>query len=121
MLALNAFDPPTSVQAYVGPGAGFAFVSSFLTLLAGFLLGIFYLVTSPIRLLLKALIKGRRRGKSSVQKIVILGLDGMDPQVTEGYMNRGKLPNFRRLAEQGGFARLATSCPAVSPVAWSSS
>jgi len=120
LLALNTFDPSTVAQAYVGPGAGFAFVSSFLTLLAGLLLGIFYLVTSPIRLLVKALIKGRRRGKSSVQKIVILGLDGMDPQVAEGYMNRGKLPNFRRLAEQGGFARLATSCPAVSPVAWSS-
>ncbi len=120
LLALNLLAPLTVAHAYVGPGAGFAFVSSFLTLLAGFLLGLFYLVTSPIRLLLRALVRGRRRRTSSVTRVVILGLDGMDPQLAERYMKQGKLPNFRALAQQGGFARLATSCPAVSPVAWSS-
>ncbi len=120
LLALATLDPPTTVHAYVGPGAGFAFVSSFLTLLAGFLLGLFYLVTSPIRLLLKALVRRGTRRRNGVRRVVILGLDGMDPQVAERYINQGKLPNFAKLARQGGFARLATSCPAVSPVAWSS-
>ena len=35
------------------------------------------------------------------------------------YMDDGKLPNFKKLAEQGGFKPLATSMPPQSPVAWS--
>jgi len=35
-------------------------------------------------------------------------------------MEQGKLPNFSRLAEQGGFRALTTSIPPQSPVAWSS-
>jgi hypothetical protein len=120
LLLVDALNPSSVAHAYVGPGAGFAFVSSFLTLLAGFLLGLFYLVTSPIRLLLRALVRGRRRGTTTVRNVVILGLDGLDPQLAERYMDQGKLPNLRRLAQQGGYARLATSYPAVSPVAWSS-
>jgi len=103
----------------VGPGAGFAFISSFFTLLAAFFLGLFYLVTSPIRALIRALYAGRAP-VGDVRRVVIVGLDGMDPQLADKYMAEGKLPNFRRLKEQGGFARLGTSCPAISPVAWSS-
>jgi len=51
---------------------------------------------------------------------VIVGLDGMDPQLAEKYMSEGKLPNFSGLKGHGGFAPLATSYPAISPVAWSS-
>ncbi|RPJ52876.1 MAG: nucleotide pyrophosphatase, partial [Acidobacteria bacterium] len=106
-------------HAYVGPGAGFAFVTSFFTLLAAFFLGVFYLLTSPIRALVRALYVGRAL-VSDVRRVVIVGLDGMDPLLAEKYMAEGKLPNFRRLKEQGGFAPLATSYPAISPVAWSS-
>ena len=34
-------------------------------------------------------------------------------------MDQGKLPNLKRLAEEGCFHRLRTTCPAMSPVAWS--
>src|SRR2546421_3307503 len=34
-------------------------------------------------------------------------------------MAEGKLPNLSRLREQGGFNRLRTTFPALSPVAWS--
>ena len=34
-------------------------------------------------------------------------------------MAEGKLPNLSRLREQGGFHRLRTTFPALSPVAWS--
>ncbi len=110
---------PDPAYAYVGPGAGFAFISSFFTLLAAFFLGLFYLVTSPVRALIRALYAGRAP-VGDVRRVVILGLDGMDPQLAEKYMAEGKLPNFCRLKEQGGFASLATSYPAISPVAWSS-
>jgi predicted AlkP superfamily phosphohydrolase/phosphomutase len=55
-----------------------------------------------------------------VRRVVILGLDGMDPGIATRLMRQGKLPNFQRLAEKGVFRPLATSTPGMSPVAWSS-
>jgi predicted AlkP superfamily phosphohydrolase/phosphomutase len=54
------------------------------------------------------------------QRTVVLGFDGMDPVLVQGWMDEGKLPNFSRLREQGHFAPLGTSNPPQSPVAWSS-
>jgi predicted AlkP superfamily phosphohydrolase/phosphomutase len=56
-----------------------------------------------------------RRG----QKLIILGIDGMDPQLLRQFMAEGKMPNFAKLAEQGSFRQLTTSIPPQSPVAWS--
>lgn len=52
-------------------------------------------------------------------KVLVLGIDGMDPDLLETYLDRGLLPNFARLREQGAYSRLATTNPAESPVAWS--
>ena len=49
----------------------------------------------------------------------MIGMDGMDPILLQRYMDEGKLPNFKKLSEQGGFKPLATSMPPQSPVAWS--
>ena len=49
----------------------------------------------------------------------MLGFDGLDFELTQRLMSEGRLPNFSRLAAQGGFAPLRTSIPAQSPVAWS--
>ena len=56
---------------------------------------------------------------SAPQRVYVLGMDGMDPDLLERYMSQGKLPGFQRLAAMGGFQRLATSMPPQSPVAWS--
>src|ERR1041384_6268237 len=53
------------------------------------------------------------------QKLIILGIDGMDPQLLKQYMAEGKMPNFSALAQQGSFRQLTTSIPPQSPVAWS--
>jgi len=53
------------------------------------------------------------------RKVLILGLDGLDPQVATRLMDAGKLPNFCKLRQAGSFSSLATSIPAESPVAWS--
>lgn len=113
---------PPSLQAYIGPGAGFAFVSSFLVLLLAVLLAVFSLLSWPLRLLFGLVFKrkGRGRHKTDISRVVVVGLDGMDPKLAEGFMKEGLLPNFRRLKERGGFTPLATSEPAISPVAWSS-
>jgi predicted AlkP superfamily phosphohydrolase/phosphomutase len=51
-------------------------------------------------------------------KVIILGFDGMDPHLTEVWMNQGYLPAFQKLRETGSFTALETSNPPQSPVAW---
>ena len=34
-------------------------------------------------------------------KIFIIGVDGMDPRATEHYLAQGKMPNTKKLLEQG--------------------
>ena len=108
------------LAAYVGPGAGFAFLSSFLVLFITFFMAVFSLLSWPFRFLWRA-VRGERAYKNSpIQKLVILGLDGLEPSLAEKFMAEGKLPNLARLKKEGTYARLQTTTPAISPVAWSS-
>ncbi|MHC4859177.1 MAG: alkaline phosphatase family protein [Planctomycetota bacterium] len=50
--------------------------------------------------------------------VFAIGFDGMEPTIVEAEMKAGRMPNFSRLAEQGGYCRLGTSLPPESPVAW---
>ncbi|MFZ1948433.1 MAG: alkaline phosphatase family protein, partial [bacterium] len=52
-------------------------------------------------------------------KVLVLGFDGMDPNIVDSLMAVGRMPNFKALAERGSFSRLETSVPPQSPVAWS--
>lgn len=55
------------------------------------------------------------------KKVIVLGLDGMEPKLAQKFMDEGKLPNFNRAKNLGGyFGNLGTTLPALSPVAWSS-
>ena len=110
--------PPCEL-AYIGPGAGFAFLGSFLTLALSLLAGLASLLLWPVRM---AWLLARRQagfGKAQVKRAIFLGLDGLDPNLTERYMAEGKLPNLSRLREQGTYRRLRTTFPPLSPVAWS--
>jgi predicted AlkP superfamily phosphohydrolase/phosphomutase len=53
------------------------------------------------------------------KKLIILGIDGMDPQLLKKFMAEGKMPNFSVLSQKGSFRLLTTSIPPQSPVAWS--
>ena len=123
LLALAGFfvlAVPARAEAYIGPGAGFAVVGSFLVMFGAILSGLVALFTWPVRYLIRA-IKGRRAfARSRIKKFVILGLDGMDFGLTEKYLAEGKLPNLAKLREGGDFKSLATTVPSMSPVAWSS-
>ena len=55
----------------------------------------------------------------SHQRLIILGIDGMDPQLLHRFMREGKMPNFAKLEALGDFRPLTTSIPPQSPVAWS--
>ena len=54
------------------------------------------------------------------KKVLLVGIDGMDPKVTSQLISEGKLPNFAKLASEGVFTNLSTSYPPHSPVAWAS-
>ena len=58
-------------------------------------------------------------GANAPARMVILGVDGMDPKLLAQYMQEGVAPNLSRLASTGGFMPLQTSNPPQSPVAWS--
>ena len=51
-------------------------------------------------------------------RVIVLGLDGMDPQAIDLLMSEGKLPNFARLRQEGAYGRLETSRPILSPIIW---
>ena len=62
----------------------------------------------------------RARGRAvGSRKLIILGIDGLDPDLLTKFIAEGKMPNFARLSAQGSFRRLTTSIPPQSPVAWS--
>jgi predicted AlkP superfamily phosphohydrolase/phosphomutase len=62
----------------------------------------------------------RARGEwNGDHRLIVLGIDGMDPQLLTRFMQEGKMPNFARLAKEGSFRQLTTSIPPQSPVAWS--
>ena len=61
--------------------------------------------------------KPLRRAK---QRVFVIGFDGMDPTLSRKYMDEGKLPNLKALAEEGVFAKLGSTQPSESPTAWSS-
>jgi len=111
---------PLQAYGYIGPGAGFAVVGSFLVMFTVLISAVLAVFTWPVRYLIRS-IRGRHAfAHSRVSKLVILGLDGLDPNLAEKFMAQGRLPNFSRLAKLGCFKRLATTVPSISPVAWSS-
>lgn len=111
---------PDPVEAYIGPGAGFAIGTTFVTLFftLGSAIGAF--VFWPVRWALRAVRRRRAHARARFRRVVILGLDGLEPTLLERYLAEGKLPHFARLRDTGDYRRLATTAPAMTPVAWAS-
>lgn len=105
---------------YVGPGAGIAIATTALAFVVSFVLALFGILFWPVRWLWRRLTRKRPPNPPRVRRAVLIGLDGLDPGLVERFMAEGRLPNMKKLAELGRFQRLATTFPAMSPVAWSS-
>jgi predicted AlkP superfamily phosphohydrolase/phosphomutase len=106
-------------SAYIGPGAGFALMSSAFVLVTTIFVVLVTIVAWPFRALWRA-ITLPSPPKASIRRLVVVGLDGQDPALTDRFMREGILPNFKALAKEGSYRRLRTTFPSVSPVAWSS-
>ena len=117
MVILFAFVAPA--DAYIGPGAGFAVLSSFVAVFTTIAVAIVSMLLWPIRAVVRS-IRGPTVPRAAIGRLIIVGLDGQDPALTDQYMKEGLLPNFSRLASEGSYRRLKTTFPSVSPVAWSS-
>lgn len=111
---------PVIADAYVGPGAGFALIGSFSAVFVAFFAGAFALLIWPFRYVIRSIRRRKALKKSWVNRVVIIGLDGLDPLLAEQWIKEGYLPNLAQLAKNGGFERLRTTYPSISPVAWSS-
>jgi predicted AlkP superfamily phosphohydrolase/phosphomutase len=110
---------PARADAYIGPGAGFAVLGSFLVIFTTILIAIASILIWPFRALWR-LARGQRPPRTSIKRLIFVGLDGQDPTLTDRFMKEGLLPNFSKLAKIGSYRRLRTTYPSISPVAWSS-
>lgn len=54
------------------------------------------------------------------KKVIVIGLDGLEPSIVEAMLGRSELPNLARIREMGSYCRVQTTYPAQTPVAWSS-
>src|SRR5512147_939787 len=52
-------------------------------------------------------------------RTIILGFDGVDPDLVNEYIAQGQLPHLQQLARTGTYSPLGTTIPAESPVSWS--
>jgi predicted AlkP superfamily phosphohydrolase/phosphomutase len=66
-----------------------------------------------------ALVSCSPRTHATGRKVIVLGFDGMDYQLTRELIAQGRLPNLAKLSQTGSFAPLGSSIPPQSPVAWS--
>lgn len=105
--------------AYIGPGAGFAFIGSFLIFLTALLLAVAAILSWPLRALLALVLRKRREFPPEAKRVVILGLDGMDHGIVSRLLEAGRLPRMAALRDSGSFHPLESTCPPISPVAWS--
>ncbi|KAA3607207.1 MAG: hypothetical protein DWQ01_16030 [Planctomycetota bacterium] len=58
--------------------------------------------------------------QQEVDRVLILGMDGMDFLMAKDWMDQGELPNLAKLRDQGTFAPFMPAIPAQSPVSWAS-
>jgi len=107
------------LHAYVGPGAGFGIVTSFMVILNAVLVSLLSLLLWPLNLAVRVLKRRRRKRKAVADRVVVLGLDGFSPEIAAELMEAGELPNLSYLSESGVLMELGTTCPGISPVAWS--
>jgi len=124
------------ISYYVDPGSGFVFIqnTSFLWAIIlgflGFFIFFFRLFFNFFKkffwillvLLAILIIRGVITMHKPVNrnKVIILGIDAMDPRITEQLMKEGRLPKFSNLKEIGSYSHLTTTIPSVSVVAWTS-
>ncbi len=63
------------------------------------------------------LLTGCGPGRES-SRVLVLGLDGLDPRTIDLLMSEGKMPHFAKLRQEGAYGRLLSQEPLLSPIIW---
>ena len=108
-----------TLLSYIGPGAGIAAAGTLVVALVATTTMLVNFLVWPIRRVWRW-IRLPKREKSTFRRVFVVGLDGLDPRRVERLMGQGQLPSMRTLSKSGGFYRLGSTIPPISPVAWSS-
>jgi tetratricopeptide (TPR) repeat protein len=69
-------------------------------------------------LLLSALLVLACAGGEEPSRVLVLGLDGLDPQTVDLLMSEGRMPSFAKLRQEGAYGRLLSQEPLLSPIIW---
>ncbi|MBN1460761.1 MAG: alkaline phosphatase family protein [Armatimonadetes bacterium] len=54
------------------------------------------------------------------QRLILLGIDGLDPNIMGRLLAQGQLPHLAQLRQLGGMREITSTVPPQSPVAWAS-
>jgi len=119
LLTFGFLFPVPAAEAYVGPREGFAVFSPLLALQLAVILALLALLAGLLHQIRRFRRSRKAFREARVKRVIVVGFDGMDPELAARWLRQGKLPHLARLAKTGTFRPLATTHPPISPVAWS--
>jgi predicted AlkP superfamily phosphohydrolase/phosphomutase/Flp pilus assembly protein TadD len=73
---------------------------------------------APVAALLSAVLVAASCGGGESPRVIVLGIDGLDPQTIDLLMAEGQMPNFARLRQDGAYGKLKAAKPLLSPILW---
>ena len=142
MIPSQDFHTASFVFGYLDPGSGFVYSSAVATIVKLISAPVAFLVLATWRflrrrrwlflalgaavmtiiMLVMYWMKNASYSQTSKQsrRVVILAIDGLDPEILAQGMDRGMLPVMQNLKDTGFLRTLATVTPPQSPVVWAS-
>jgi predicted AlkP superfamily phosphohydrolase/phosphomutase len=62
--------------------------------------------------------KVSQEARPAIGRVIVLGFDGLEPTSVRKWVAEGKLPNFKRIIDEGAFGDLVSVLPPASAPAW---
>ena len=129
---------------YIDPGTGgvvFGSIGPFIAVGIGFILAFFAIFRNYLKIIIYKVWKYKwlafilliilsaiiyfflnstiNKNDMHFKKILVVGIDGLDPDICRELIQKGKMPNLKALISNGTFEDLQIINPAQSPVSWS--
>ena len=57
-------------------------------------------------------------GRGDRGRVLILGIDGLDPATVDLLMSEGEMPNLARMRQEGAYGEVICPKPLLSPILW---